>query len=125
MTTKFIAVCVEDDKDTCLLFKHVINGLGGTLIESANVADGWAAIQEHHPQLVLLDLALPRKSGWEVVNQVRADVDLKDTPIVVVTIRDQDEEQYHGRPVDLVQDYITKPFGVAALEARIRNSMGL
>jgi DNA-binding response OmpR family regulator len=125
MITRFVAVCVEDDDDTRLLLRHVVGGLGGVLIETANVEDGMIAIERHHPHLVLLDLALPGLSGWKVVDQMRADAQLEGIPIVVVSIRDQAEEEYRGRHVDWVQDYITKPFGMAELEASLKKVLEL
>jgi DNA-binding response OmpR family regulator len=125
MITRFVAVCVEDDDDARLLLRHVVGGLGGVLIETANVEDGMSAIERHNPHLVLLDLALPGQSGWRVVDQMRADHQMQGTPIVVVSIRDQAEEEYRGRHVDWVQDYITKPFGMAELEASLKKVLGL
>ncbi len=125
MITRFVAVCVEDDDDARLLLRHVVGGLGGVLIETANVEDGMTAIERHHPHLVLLDLALPGQSGWTVVDHMRADPKTKKTPIVVVSIRDQAEEEYRGRHVDWVEDYITKPFGMAELEASLKKVLGL
>ncbi len=125
MTTKFIAVCVEDDDDTRLLFRHVVAGLGGVLIETGNVEDGLASIRKYHPDLILLDLALPGKSGWTVVEDMREDDQINKIPVVVVSIKDQVEEQYRGRHVDWVQDYIAKPFGMAELEASIKKVLEL
>ena len=125
MITRFVAVCVEDDDDTRLLLLHVVGGLGGVLIETANAEDGLTAIKRHHPHLVLLDLALPGESGWKVVDQMRAEHEMQKTPIVVFSIRDQAEEEYRGRHVDWVQDYITKPFGMAELEASLKKVLGL
>jgi CheY-like chemotaxis protein len=123
MKTKFVALCIEDDDDTRLLFRHVVGGLGGVLIEAANAEDGWALIQDHRPHLVLLDLSLPGESGWTIVDRMHTDARLKQIPVVVVSIKDQAEEQYHGQHVDWVQDYITKPFGMAELEASIKKAI--
>ena len=95
------------------------------MIEAVDVDDGLAAIQKHRPHLVLLDLALPRQSGWVVVESMHADDELRDIPVVIVSIRDQAEEQYLGQHVDWVQDYITKPFGMAELETSIKRVLDL
>ena len=124
MTTKFVAVCIEDDDDIRLLFRHVVGGLGGALIEAVNAHDGLLAIRRHQPHLILLDLALPGKSGWAVVDEMHADQDMQDIPVIVVSIRDQAEEQFRGQHVDWVEDYITKPFGMAELEASIKKALG-
>jgi CheY-like chemotaxis protein len=125
MKTRFTAVCIEDDLDARVLFRHTVDSLGGTLIEATNVADGLAAIRQHRPQLVLLDLALPGESGWSVVETVRTDETLRDTPIIVVTIKDLLEERYRGQHVDWVQAFITKPFEISALEDHIRRALKL
>ncbi len=125
MKTKFVALCVEDDDDIRLLFRHVVGGLGGVLIEAANVKDGWDLIQDHRPHLVLLDLSLPGQSGWTIVDRMHDDAQFREIPVVVVSIKDQAEEQYHGQHVDWVQDYITKPFGMAELEAAIKKAIQL
>ncbi len=125
MTAKFTAVCVEDDQDARLLFRHAVNRLGGHLVETENATDGWAAVQAHRPDIVLMDLALPGQSGWKVVEKMHQDQALQNIPVIVVTIRDQAEEQYHGRHVDWVVDYITKPFEIANLETSISKVLGL
>ena len=133
MTTKFVAVCIEDDDDIRLLFRHVVGGLGGALIEAVNAHDGLLAIQRHQPHLMLLvtpaketnmSKALPGKSGWAVVDEMHADQEMQDIPVIVVSIRDQAEEQFRGQHVDWVEDYITKPFGMAELEASIKKALG-
>ena len=125
MKTRFTTVCIEDDLDARVLFRHAVDSLGGTLVEATNVTDGLAAIRQHRPELVLLDLALPGESGWAVVETVRADDALRQTPIIVVTIKDLLDERYRGRHVDWVQGYVTKPFEISALEEHIRRALDL
>jgi len=125
MGDKFTAVCIEDDLDVRVLFRHAVEGLGGVLVDATTAADGLVAIKEHKPQLVLLDLALPGKSGWAVVDVMHADEELIDIPVIVVTIKDQAEEQYQGRHIEWVKDYINKPFEISALEASITRTLNL
>jgi CheY-like chemotaxis protein len=123
MNTPFTVVCIEDDLDARVLFRHAVDSLGGALIEATNVVDGLAAIRQHRPQLVLLDLALPGESGWTVVETLRADGAFRDIPIIVVTIKDLVEERYRGQHVDWVQAFVTKPFELSALEDHIRRAL--
>lgn len=124
MTEQFTAVCVEDDEDARTLLAHAVNGLGGVLIETARADDGITAIEEHKPDLVLLDLALPGRSGWAVVGRMRSDDTLQEIPIIIVSIKDQAEEEYLGQHVDWVQGYVTKPFALSELEDKIREVLG-
>ncbi len=85
----------------------------------ASVASGMAAIQhvlDHRPDLVVLDLGLPDVDGREVLRMLRS---VTDVPVVVATARD-DEEHMVGALDRGADDYVVKPFGIAALEARIR-----
>jgi len=74
------------------------------------------AVQEIHPDLMLLDLMLPGKSGYDICKEVR---DLEFTfPIIMLTARDQEIDKVTGLTIG-ADDYITKPFGVKELLARI------
>ena len=90
------------------------------IIETNNVADGMAAVRAHNPDLVLLDLMLPGRNGWELVDEIRAEEAYKDLPIIVLTVRPPDEERMQGGRVDEVQEFITKPFSVLQLGEAIQ-----
>ena len=90
------------------------------IIETNNVTDGIAAVRAHNPDLVLLDLMLPGRNGWELVDVIRAEEAYKDLPIIVLTVRPADEERMQGGRVDEVQEFITKPFSVLQLGEAIQ-----
>ncbi len=73
-------------------------------------------IQEHMPDLMLLDLGLPGMSGLEVCKRVREQSDL---PIIVISVRNKERDKVHA--LDLgADDYVAKPFGIHEVLARIR-----
>lgn len=85
----------------------------------AAAMDGEAAlalIAEEGPDLVVLDLMLPKMDGWEVCRQVRAESDL---PIIMVTARDDDVDKIVGLELG-ADDYLTKPFNPRELVARVK-----
>ncbi len=108
---------VEDDE-------AIAQGLRDNLefegYEVAIVADGVAAIRlvgEQRPDLIVLDIRLPRMSGYEVCRKLRGSG--CKTPIVMLTARGEEEDRVLG--LDLgADDYITKPFSVRELLARVR-----
>jgi DNA-binding response OmpR family regulator len=73
-------------------------------------------IERHHPDLVLLDVMMPRMSGFAVCHQVRA---YSTVPIIIITARGQEQDKIRG--LDLgADDYLIKPFSVGELLARVR-----
>ena len=84
--------------------------------------DGVTALQmirRDHPDLIVLDLMLPDRDGWDVTRVMRNDVTLADTPVIMLTAR----VEHHDRIVGLelgADDYVTKPFHPGELIARIR-----
>jgi two-component system, OmpR family, response regulator RpaB len=86
--------------------------------ETVTAADGEEAIRLFHteqPDLVLLDLMLPKKSGFEVLDQIRK---VSKLPVILLTARGQETDKVRGLRGG-ADDYVTKPFGVQELFARI------
>jgi len=81
---------------------------------------GYRLIQKHHPHLIVLDLMMPRMSGYELCRKVRSEGIA--TPILMLTARSEEMDRVQG--LDLgADDYVTKPFSVPELLARIRAIM--
>ena len=80
-------------------------------------AVGESAIQSHEYTLVLLDLGLPDKSGFDILESMRASGDR--TPLLIITARDEIEDRVLGLDMG-ADDYLIKPFGIRELMARIR-----
>ncbi len=108
---------VEDDP-------AILRGLADNLCREAHevltAADGEAGyglIREKKPDLVVLDLMLPKLSGYEICQRIRTEG--LTTPILMLTARGEEADRVHG--LDLgADDYMTKPFSVRELLARVR-----
>ncbi len=86
--------------------------------ETVQAADGDEAIRQFHaekPDLVLLDLMLPKKSGFEVLDHIRK---VSRVPVILLTARGQETDKVRGLRGG-ADDYVTKPFGLQELFARI------
>ncbi len=107
---------VEDEPDLSDLLRYILRRAGHDVIVAF---DGDAALRlwrEQNPELVLLDIGLPRKDGWEVCRAIRNE---SPTPIVILTGADADEDVVRG--LDLgADDYLVKPFSPKQLQARVR-----
>jgi two-component system OmpR family response regulator len=107
---------VEDDP---AIVEVVRLGLSYEGAEVVVAGDGVRAVQQHRhaePDLVLLDLMLPRLDGLEVLERIRAH---RDTPVIVITARDGLEDRVGGLEAG-ADDYVTKPFQFPELVARMR-----
>jgi two-component system alkaline phosphatase synthesis response regulator PhoP len=110
---------VDDDRDIVRLVQSYLNKAG---YETLTAYDGETALKllrSEMPQLVILDLMLPDRDGWEVARLVRADSRLGSTPIIMLTARVEDNDKIIGLEIG-ADDYITKPFNPRELVARVR-----
>lgn len=117
MTDKIMIV--EDEDDIVTLLRYNLEKEG---FETDCVADGdkaLTAIKISRPDLILLDWMLPGQSGVEICRQVRYDNDLRGVPVIMLTARGEEADKIKGLTIG-ADDYMTKPFSVPELIARIR-----
>ncbi len=111
---------IEDDEDIALSIKYNLEQEGGfSVVSVADGEQGLRAALDDPPALVLLDLNLPGVDGLEVCKQLRATAATAAVPIIMLTARVEEAERVGGleRGAD---DYITKPFSIKELVARVR-----
>jgi len=108
---------VEDDEGTRYVLSRTLREVGYTVDSASSGPEGeWLALQNHY-DLILLDLILPGRDGFDVCRNLRAnDVD---TPILVVTGRGRISDKIHGLDSG-ADDYLPKPFARGELLARVR-----
>lgn len=104
-------VCVEDEAEIIDLIRLILGRKGFDLTGAAGGLEGLEAIRRVKPDLVLLDLMMPDMDGWEVYQQMKADPELKNIPVIVVTAKAQSIDKILGLHIAKVDDYVTKPFG--------------
>ncbi|HEX9926488.1 MAG TPA: response regulator transcription factor [Anaerolineae bacterium] len=110
---------VDDDKQIVRLV-HSYLGQAGHQVLTAN--DGETAlhiIRREKPDLVVLDLMLPDRDGWDITRLVRGDPDLAGLPIIMLTARVEDTDKIVGLELG-ADDYIAKPFNPREVVARVR-----
>ena len=109
-------VLVVDDEPVILRTVTANLGRRGFRVDVAQTGEAAIAQVEEHPDLIVLDQGLPDTDGLEVIRRIRA---RSDTPIIVLSARDAEREKVHALELG-ADDYLTKPFGVDELVARIR-----
>lgn len=111
---------IEDDPDIALSLRYSLENEGGFSVEVVN--DGELGLREarrNHPDLVLLDLALPGMDGTEVCRKLRQEEATAGMPVIMLTARVEEADKLRGLEIG-ADDYITKPFSIKEVVARVR-----
>ena len=118
-------ILVVDDNPQDLKFTATImQAAGHTVLTAAGGAQALALIAEHSLDLVLLDLLMPELDGFEVLQQLKADVATQRLPVIVVTAHDNQAERLRALELG-ADDLLTKPIDRAELLVRIKNQLYL
>jgi putative two-component system response regulator len=110
---------VDDDEQVRGLLRRVLAAAGYSIEELSSAEDALARIREDPPDLVLLDLNLPDKSGHEVLEAVRSEPATRLLPVVMITGSASTAERLRAQSVG-VTDFLTKPFSSEELLPRVR-----
>jgi len=117
-------VCIEDEPEMIDLVRLILGRKGFQVIGANGGVEGLDTVRREKPDLVLLDLMMPDMDGWEVYQQMKADPELRDIPVVVVTAKAQSIDKVLGLHIAKVDDYITKPFGPQELLESVAKILG-
>jgi CheY-like chemotaxis protein len=83
---------VEDEPVFRLIYRGVLQNAGYKVIEAPDGQAGWNMVKEKKPDLVLLDLILPKMSGHEVLHHIRTDASTRNTPVVIFSVMGQEKD---------------------------------
>jgi DNA-binding response OmpR family regulator len=103
-------LCIEDEPEMIDLIRLILGRKGFEVSGASGGEDGIHKVRQEKPDLVLLDLMMPFVDGWEVYQQMKADEETKDIPVIVVTAKAQSIDKVLGLHIAKVDDYIAKPF---------------
>ena len=114
-------VCIEDEPEMLDLYKLILSRRGFAVICVNGGPAGLQAIKKHQPHLVILDLMMPERDGWEVYQKLRAMDEYKELPVIVVTAKAQRIDKVLGLQIARVNAYISKPFSPQELVDSVEN----
>ena len=109
---------VEDEDNIALALSHLIGRAGYHLRRVATGNAAIDALQEERPDLVVLDVMLPERSGYEICQMIRRDAALAGVKVLMITASGGDVERRKGLAVG-ADAFMTKPFATADLTAQI------
>jgi two-component system KDP operon response regulator KdpE len=119
MTEQGARVLVVDDERSIRRFLRVSLGSQFAIFEATTGEEALAAVVNDRPDVVILDLGLPDMDGVEVTRRLR---EWTQIPIIIVSVREQEKDKIAALDAG-ADDYLTKPFGVGELMARLRSAL--
>lgn len=114
---------VDDDIDIVELLKISLESDGFDVRTASDGNSGLRSALANVPDLVLLDVMMPHKDGFQVLHELRADEKTKAVPVILLTARGQTEDKVRGLDTG-ADDYITKPFDLREVTARVEAVLG-
>jgi two-component system alkaline phosphatase synthesis response regulator PhoP len=117
--SKQTILVVDDERDLLDLIEYNLKKEGFKVLKAENGEEGISKAKEHKPDLILLDIMMPKMDGLEAVEIMRKDDDLKKTPIIFLTARSDEKTEIDGLNKG-GDDYITKPISTTKLVSRIK-----
>ncbi len=110
---------VDDEQDIVESLKFVLEVNGYTCFCAYNGEDGLKLAKEIIPDLIILDVMMPKINGYKISRLLKYDKKYKDIPIIMVTARSQDEDKLIGEETG-ADEYITKPFDLDFVVQRVK-----
>ena len=110
---------VDDDREVVRLIRAYLEQAGFEVLAAYDGDTAVHVIRRERPDLLLLDLMLPGKDGWEITRLVRNDAALAHIPIIMLTARVDDTDKIVGLELG-ADDYVTKPYNPREVVARVR-----
>ena len=114
---------VEDNPDNMTLIVDVLTSLNYEVIQATDGQRGLEMVEAERPDLVLMDLSLPKMDGWTATRKLKAENDLKVIPIIALTAHAMvgDRERALEAGCD---DYVSKPINIQELAAKLKKFLG-
>ncbi len=111
---------IDDDAHLVRLLSESLEGAGYQVLTAANGLEGLRQLYDGRPDIVILDVMMPRMDGWDTLRRIR---EMSDVPVIVLSARDAEPERLRGFELG-ADDYVTKPFSLAEMNARLRAVLG-
>ena len=118
-SNKYKVLIIEDEGNIRHFVRTILTANGYQVIEAKTLTEGRMTFMSHSPDVVILDLGLPDGDGMDFLKMVRKEFS---TPVIVLSARTDERDKVQALD-NGANDYITKPFGTAELQARVRAAL--
>ena len=110
---------VDDEEHIIELIKFNLENSGYETLTATNGIDALRIIREESPRLILLDIMLPGMDGYDICKEIRKDSVIANIPVIMITAKGEEVDKILGLELG-ADDYITKPFSIRELIARVK-----
>jgi len=118
-------VVADDEPDVLFMTAFSLRTVGGfEVVEARNGLEAVEKAQQVHPDLIVLDIKMPRMNGYEACRKLKEIPELRDVPVIFLSAKGQRQEIEEGLSAGAA-DYILKPFAPEDLIAKVRRLLGL
>jgi len=117
--SKQTILVVDDEQDLLDLIEYNLKKEGYNVLKAENGVQGLEMAKEHNPNLVLLDIMMPKMDGIQVCEKMRSNPDLKSIPVIFLTARSDEKTEVEGLDTG-ADDFVTKPISTTKLLSRIK-----
>lgn len=114
---------VDDEPNIVLSFEFLLKQVGYDVRVARDGEQALAAIAEYKPGLVLLDVMMPKRDGYDVCRTIRANPDWADIRVIMLTARGREVDRERGMEAG-ADEYITKPFSTRDVVEKVRHFLG-
>jgi CheY-like chemotaxis protein len=99
---------VEDNEDNLVVYRTILEHVGYLVIEARDGEEGVSRAQHDHPDLILMDISIPKLDGWEATHRLKSDTNTRQIPIIALTAHALEEDR--RRAIEVGCDgYLAKP----------------
>ena len=114
---------VEDNADNMTLITDVLHSLGYMVLSAKDGEEGVKAAQTEKPDLILMDLSLPRMDGWTAARTIKRETALADIPIIALTAHAMSGDRERALEAGC-SDYVSKPINLRDLMSKLKQYLG-
>ncbi len=117
-------LAIDDEENILYALEETIRSLGYQCVSAMDGEEGLDIARKIKPALIISDVNMPKLSGFELCNILKNDEEMKDIPIILVTVRSAEKDRLEGGLAG-ADDYLSKPFGIAQLKEKIAGLLHL
>ena len=114
---------VEDNEDNLIVYRTILDHVGYRVIEARDGEEGVARAKADRPDLILMDVSLPKMDGWEATRRIKADEDTREIPIIAVTAHALDDDREKATQVGC-DGYLAKPVAPRRVVEEVEKFIG-
>jgi len=119
-----VILLVDDDLTLLEMYEDRLKAEGFEIVRATNGEEALKKVRENRPQLIILDIMMPKVNGFDVLKNLRADPEFKNIPIIVLTALIQDVDRLEGKKLGAT-DYIVKSETMPGeVVAKIKKALG-